>query len=176
MLLGLTIRVGGGVGLGEGGNVTEQLHGTARGVAPDESLNVKISFWQGMLEIVTCCCPLGDKVPLAGLKLSPRVPIADQLIPLCEVVLSVNVTTQLQVAPPKQLVVSNPIGLIDQVGRGVGLGESVGGGGGTVGLIDGTVGLVGGAVGLGVGVSAGTISVTPTSVCPPFELIVSVAE
>lgn len=65
----------------------------------------------------TCCCPLGVRVPLGGLKVAPTSLLADQSIFTVEVASSVKVTVQ--GADEPQVLESKLFGLTDQVGGAV---------------------------------------------------------
>lgn len=77
--------------------------------------------------MVTCCCPLGDRLPLGGVKVAPTSLFAVQVIPLCELESSVRVTVQ--VRPFEQLLASRAVGLTDHVGGGTDVGVGIGVGG-----------------------------------------------
>jgi len=114
-LVGLTVKVGGGV----------QLHDTARdcGWAGLEAVKVKVPFWQAMPEMLTCCWLPGERVPPDGAKVAFTVLLADQVILPVELESSVRVTVHGAVTP--QVLESKLVGLTDHAG-GTGEGEGDG--------------------------------------------------
>jgi len=121
--------------------------------------------------MATCTEAPGESVPPGGLTEAPLLD-ADQVNDVCPSLVSVVVQIQL---PPVGLLwqplgTEKMVGLTTSLGGGRGVGVGVG-----VGLGVGVGVGLGVAVGVGVG-KAVTMSVTPTGIFAPAEVIVNVVE